>query len=143
MSHQFFNTWQNDWREFTKLLQAKILTCSSMTELSSYFGGVEICWTGTINRFDFDTNARLVMVSLPPQSVKVTNGSEVLLETLALAVSPECKKKWDEFKVGDKVTFVATLHDKDAIFPPIEVTSLSTGKTIIFINANKSRPVRS
>lgn len=142
MSQQLLHPWQNDWQEFTKLLQAKILSRESQTQLSSFFGGVEICWTGTIERFDFDTNARLVVVSLPPQSVIVGNGSEVLLDNLALAVSAECEQNWQEVKIGDKVTFVATLHEKNAIFPPIEIASLGTGKKVILINANNSRPAR-
>lgn len=141
MSRESLNAWQNDWKEFAKVLQAKLSSCESKADLSAYFGGVEICWTGTIERFDFDATARLVMVSLPPQSIIVGNDRVVLLDNLALAVSSDCQEKWNELKVGDKVTFVATLHNKDATFPPIEVTTLSTGKTIIFVNANKSRPV--
>lgn len=141
MIDNFRTEWRNDWQEFTKLLEAKILNGESEVELTAYFGGIEVCWKGTVDRVDFDTNVRIVLVTLPTQYINIGRGSKVQLDGLVLAVNAECEKKWDHVKIDDQITFVATLHDKYATFPPIELKTFSTGKSIIIIRANNSIPV--
>lgn len=141
MRDDFGTEWQNDWQAFAELLEAKILNGERKDELAAFFGGIEVCWTGMVDRIDLDTSVSVVTVTLPTQCVRIGNGTEVLLDGLVLAVNPENESKWDHVKVGDNITFVATFDDKSAIFPPIELKTLSTGKSIVSIRLRNSIPV--
>jgi hypothetical protein len=140
MRDNFGTEWRNDWQAFAELLEAKILNRESEDELAAFFGGVEVCWTGTVDRIDFESSVSVVTVTLPTQCLKDGNGTEALLDGLVLAVDAENESKWDHVKVGDNISFVATFDDKSAIFPPIEVKTLSTGKSTVSIRVRNSIP---
>ena len=133
--------WQNDWTAFTSYLEVQLRNGATEDDLANCFGGCEVRWAGEIEEIDIDDLAAFVNVLLVERSIKLQNDAVVLLDGLALVVSERSTEKWESRRVGETVTFTAILGAAGSPFPPIQVTTLRSGKTVIMIQATNAQPV--
>ena len=133
--------WQNDWVSFTSSLESELQNGATNKALSSRFGGSIICWTGTIEHMNISKLVAAVDVSLAKRIIRMIDGDEIVLDGVSLTIAENETEKWTQFRTGDLVTFKATLGDPDSPFPPIEVKTLRSGKSLIIIAAINAVPL--
>ncbi len=137
------DSWQNSWPLFAKVLESELRSAASNERLAEVFGGARVRWRGIIEEISFDELSNMVCVALPVANIALGDGCEDSLDGLALSVNETETCHWSGLAPGDEITFEATLGTSEGPFPPVEVESLTSGKTLIMIRANGAVPVRS
>jgi hypothetical protein len=133
------STWQEHWPAFVDEVSKLLRRGESSETLATIFGGRTVRWRGTVFRMKLDEVAPGVDLDLPEIHVDLGHGRSVVLNGLYLPISDTSAEDWSKSQPGDKVLFEATFLSGPNPFPPIELHTFSTGRTILSIQVTNGK----
>lgn len=135
-------SWQNDWNLFVDFL-AKQLRGSSKEQLAVQFGCKQVVWSGVLVDKSLDELAPIVTIRMPVVAIDIDGLGLIDVHDQCVSCDRASVSEWDEIPLGARLSFTAVFPPKDAIFPPLEVKKLSSGRVLLFVRLNQGRPVAS
>jgi hypothetical protein len=136
-------SWSDNWELFVDELERRAQHGDTTEELAQYFGGATVRWKGIIEHVDIDEPAPGVEIRLPRKVVKLADGGKVSLDGLGMSVSDSAVDNWRALKVGSAVRFQATFAEGTSVFPPVEIKTLKSGRSVILIQLCNAVPITS
>lgn len=136
------DSWLESWESFTQVLERRLQAHATSEDLLRWYGGKTVRWRGVISRLDIDNLAPNVYITLAETVIDLGGGRETLLDVVSLPIADSAIEDWRGFCVGAEVTFEATfLAHGDSPFPPIEVKTLKSGRTLVMLGLRDAAPI--
>ncbi|TWT47795.1 hypothetical protein [Botrimarina hoheduenensis] len=142
MSESTEAPWRSDWSLFIDEL-ADCLRASEDTDgLARRFGNQSVEWEGVLDRKQIDELAPSVNLALPEKHIDFGDGRVAMLKSVSLPLADSAIAGWQQIAEGTMVKFSAMVGAGVSPFPPVEVTNLRSGKTIVMIRLSEGAIVR-
>lgn len=132
--------WPHDWNVFVDFLP-KQLRGSPKDQIALHFGSKQVTWSGVLVEKTLDELAPIVTIRMPTGAVDLGNLGVADVRDQSVACARDSITKWDAIPIGAPTSFTATFRSKDAIFPPVEVKQLTTGRIVVFVGLTDGRPI--
>ena len=135
--------WQTSWSIFIDDLARSLRGNENASTLADLFGGRSIEWSGVLVGKRIEPMAPSVNLALPEEQIDFGDGRIATLKSISLPIAESAIVEWQQIPEGTKVAFSALLGSGASPFPPIEITNLRSGKTIVMIRLSEGIPVKS
>lgn len=132
--------WQHDWNVFVDFL-AKQLRGSPNGQIASQFGSKQVTWSGVLVEKALDELAPIVTIRMPTGAIDLGNLGVADVSDQSVPCARDSVTKWDAIPIGAPTSFTAIFRPKDAIFPPVEVKQLTSGRVVVFVGLTDGRPI--
>ncbi|MFO1044792.1 MAG: hypothetical protein U0941_23720 [Planctomycetaceae bacterium] len=132
--------WQNDWKMFVDFL-AKEIQGSSKDRIASQFGSKQVSWSGVLIDKSLDELAPIVTIKMPTGDINLGGLGVADVSNQSVPCARDSVAKWDAIPIGAPTTFTAVFRPKNAIFPPVEVKQLTSGRVVVFVGLTDGRPI--
>lgn len=134
-------TWQSDWSSFVDVLAGCLQNTEETDALANRFGGKRVEWEGVLDCKQIDELAPSVNLALPEKHIDFGDGRVAILKSISLPLAESAVADWQQIAEGTKVKFSALVGAGESPFPPVEVTNLRSGRTIVMIRLSEGAPV--
>ncbi len=132
--------WQRDWNVFVDFL-AKQLRGSPNGEIASQFGSKQVTWSGVLVEKSLDELAPIVTIRMPTGAIDLGNLGVADVSDQSVPCARDSVARWDAIPIGAPTSFTAIFRPEDAMFPPVEVKQLTSGRVVVFVGLTDGRPI--
>lgn len=132
--------WQNDWNMFVDFL-AKQLRGSSKEQLAALFGSKQVVWSGVLAEKSLDELAPIVTIRMPTVAINLGELGVVDIRDQSVPCAQDSVSQWAAIPLGASTRFTAAFRPKKAVFPPVEVKQLTSGRVVVFVGLTDGRPL--